>query len=126
MVKSHSGRTAIYMSNVIVPGIASLIRLAGFKGAWGVNVGGALFYGGLDLLGAISPRIKDSRFNRLTKLVGTLAYATKTVVDIGTLAINKDYSSIVDLAMDIPMTFQLGKDTYDLYNGKDLVTDLGF
>ena len=126
MSSLHSRRITIYMSNVVVPGVTSLMRSAGFKGAWGLNIGGALFYGVLDSLGAISPKIKGSKFNRLTKLAGTLAYATKTAIDIGTLAVNKDYSSLVDLAMDIPMALQLAKDTYDLYRGKDLVTDIGF
>ncbi len=114
-----------YISNIVVPGITSLIKSAkGLKGPLSANFGGAIFYSGLDLLSGISDRIKESKFTRLSKLVGTIGYSGKAVLDVYRIA-NQDYEAIVDFILDIPMAYQLGKDTCENYKGNDLLDDLG-
>lgn len=123
---ANKGKTAIYVSNIVIPGLVGLVRSAGFKESLGFNLGGALFYSGLDLLSGISDRIKNSKFTRLSKFFGTVGYAGKAVYDGYNLIANQDYEFLIDLSIDIPMAIQLAIDTYESYRGKDLVTDLGF
>ena len=86
---------------------------------------GAAYFGILDILGSFSDRIKNSRFTRVSKVAGLGIYGTQTVLDIFSVA-NGNYEDITKLLFDMSMTYQLGRDSAEAYNGrgKDFLSDL--
>ncbi len=120
------GKIITYGSNLIVNPIANLVKASSVVGNPG-NLYGAAFYGILDTLNALSPKIKKSTFNGLAKLVGMGFFGVKSIGDL-TSIVNGDYMPAIDLAFDASMLYQLGKDVFSTYGSgqgkKDLVDDL--
>lgn len=119
-------RAVIYGSNLAFPVIEGAINgifetsLKGFS-----NPYGAILFGGMDLLGKLTNKVKESKLLRMTKLVGAMGYASFTIGDIFSIS-NGNYFGAISLPFDVSMTYQLGKDVFDFYNKpeNDLVEDI--
>ena len=86
---------------------------------------GAAYFGVLDILGAFSDKIKNSKFTRLSKVAGLGIYGTQTALDIFSIA-NGNYQDIAKLFYDGSMAYVLGKESSKAYVGgkQDLWKDL--
>ena len=87
------------------------------------NPYGAMFYAGLDLLGILSDKIKDNTFTKLSKVAGFGYYGISTASDLFSIADGK-YESFANLPFDASMAYQLGKETFGIYDGKSISKDL--
>lgn len=122
-------RAAIYGTNFLTPSFINFISRivsrtqALDKIASSANPYGAMFFGGLDLLGLVSGRVANSRFTRMAKLAGAGFYGLSTLADILSIA-SGEYSSLVNLPFDASIAYQLGRDTVENYGGNDIVDDV--
>jgi hypothetical protein len=128
-------RLKIYGTNFLTPSAIGLLRntplLKNLTTLPGVDyISGAahpyaaLFYGGLDALGRVSSRIKNSLFTRVAHAGGAGVFGLASVLDVFSIA-GGDFGSIINLGFDASMAYQLGKDTLEDYSrGEDLVEDL--
>lgn len=113
-------RFAIYGANLAGGIIGHFIGAAGMG-----NPTGAVAYGVLDSLGAISERINSNKITRLAKLAGSAIYGISAIADISNLSSNP--FALVDLGFDASMAYRLGRDTFDnyYYENADLLDDFG-
>jgi len=116
-----------YGSNVLANPIINLVKP--FKEALGNpgNLYGGLFYGGLDLASELSPKLKNSAFTGLAKVVGRGVFGIKSIAGFFSVC-NGNYDSLIELPFDVSMTYQLGKDTFSRYGEgrgrKDILEDV--
>ncbi|MGY4884513.1 MAG: hypothetical protein ACP5NZ_02955 [Nanobdellota archaeon] len=89
------------------------------------NPYGAIVFGAIDLAGALSKKIRDSKFTRLSHVAGAGIYGVRTISDLFSIA-NGDYESLTNLFFDGLMVYSLSKDSFKHYKGtgKDLWDDL--
>jgi len=87
------------------------------------NPYGAMTFGALNLLKGLSNRMKNSRFTRLSEIVGAGFYAVSSVMDLFSIA-EGDYTSAIDFAFNASMAYQLGRNTVENYETHDLLDDL--
>ena len=92
----------------------------------GPNIYSALGFGILDILGSLSPKIKDSRLTRFAQLGGACFHTLSAAGDVIQMA-HGDLSGAVDFVFNAPMAWQLGKDTKRNYAAiEDILDDLSF
>lgn len=121
---SKLSKILIYGGNFIFPSLTNILRnntsislnpnLA--------NPYGAIFYGGLDLLGTLSDKIKESTFTRLAKVAGFGYYGVSTSLDLFSIA-GGNYNGFAELPFDMSMAYQLGKDVFSAYGRKSFSKD---
>lgn len=122
---SKLSKTLIYGGNFIFPSLAKILNE---KAKLAINPSlanpyGAVFYAGLDLLGTLSGKIKDSAFTRLSKAAGFGYYGISTAADLFSIA-GGDYKDFAQLPFDVSMAYQLGKETFGIYDGNSISKDL--
>lgn len=133
--KDTKRKIGIYGVNLLTPSIIGFLKntpkisgvvskVSGLdKIASAAHPFGAVFFGGLDLVGALSSKVKNSKFTRLAQFAGAGWYGISTVTDLFSIA-GGDYMSFANLFFDASMTYQLGRDTANNYKKYDLWTDL--
>ena len=127
--KDGKRRAGIYLENLISSPLIGIIN-GGLDATIKLcltNTAGAVFYGGLDILGGFSDKIRESKFTRVSKLIGAAYFGGFTTFDLVSIAVG-DYNAAVNLLFDAPMTYQLVKDNFDYYGqpGKELLDDFSF
>lgn len=123
-------KIGIYGANFLVPNVIGFLQntpqissiaksIPGLENlANSANPYGALGFGVLDIVGKISPHIKNSKFTRLAQLGGAAYYGISSVLDVFSIA-KGDYASFTNLLFDSSMAYQLGKDTFKNYQGSN-------
>jgi hypothetical protein len=128
MKKETKVKIAIYGSNLLIPSAASFIHNVALgipilkRISNSANPYGAVFYGALDLVGGLSKKIKNSRFTKLSKLVGAGYYGTSAVIDLFSIA-GGDSQSLANFIFDASMVYQLGKETAENYSGQEILDE---
>ena len=114
----------IYGGNFVFPSLTNVLRN---NAPISINPNianpyGAVFFGGLDLLGMLSNKIRESTFTRLSKLAGFGYYTLSTLSDLISIA-GGDYGNFTHLPFDVSIAYQLGKDTFSSYSSKKSISD---
>lgn len=133
--KDTKRKIGIYGGNALTPSIINFLKntprisdvaskIPGLdKIASSANPFGAIFFGALDLMGELSPRIKNTKFTRFLQLGGAGLYGVRTIVDLFSIA-GGEHGSLINLVFDASMAYQLGRDTANNYKKIDLWDDL--
>jgi hypothetical protein len=87
------------------------------------NPAGAVFYSALDILGHFSPKIRNGKFSRLSKIAGAVWYGGKTATKAWGFA-HGNYNLIWSLPFDISMAYQLMKDSVANYSNHSFAEDV--
>jgi len=87
MRKRTKEKIGIYGANILVRPLSNtlvkLLRMSNLEGKIGLgNPSAALFYGALDIVGAVSPKIKENRYVRLSQLIGAFGYSASSFKDL--------------------------------------------
>lgn len=130
MEKDTKEKIVVYGTNFLTPSFIKLINNLN-RGRGDLekisdvaNPFGAVIFGALDIAGALSAKIKNSKFTRLTQFVGASYYGVSSIMDVFSIA-GGEYKFFANLAFDSSMAYCLIKDTVNNYRGKkDLLDDL--
>ena len=112
-----SKKVLVYGGNIAGRALGNLVHL---------KIGhpvGAIFYGGLDILGRFSNKIKSSKYNRLAKCAGAIGYSASTIINLFS-TLKGDYRSILQLPFDASMAYVLLTDSFDSYKSNNVFRDI--